>query len=111
MYKQLSFYLTGFKKTENDLVIISNVNYMYKPILYNALNFYTQKLKIEVFFQHSVIINGVTLKRTELQKNISFLFKYHILILKSKFQSTVVYLLQYGSTDIHMYICHQLKLA
>ena len=66
MYKQLSFYLTGFKKTENDLVIISNVNYMYKPILCNALNFYTQKLKIEVFFQHRVIKNGVTLKRTEL---------------------------------------------
>ena len=67
--------------------------------------------KAKNFFQHSVIINGVTLKRTELQKNISFLFQYHILILKSKFQSTVVYLLQCGSTDIHMYICHQLKFA
>ena len=77
MYKQLSFYLTGFKKTENDLVIISNVNYMYKPILCNALNFYTQKLKIEVFSQHSVIINRVTLKITESQKTISFLFQYH----------------------------------
>ena len=51
---------------------------------------HTKAKNLIFFFQHSVIINGVTLKITESQKNISFLFQYHKLILKSKFQSTVV---------------------